>query len=154
MLGNDIVDLKLASVQSNWRRKGFLNKIFTKTEQDYIFTSLEPDLLVWQLWTLKEAAYKIYSRQTNTRTFEPTGIVCELGEESKPIQRVFIKKECYFTKTQITRNYIYSIAAVTLKDLEQSKSAIYRGNAKNFNYHALASKSISHHGDYLALVDF
>ena len=34
MIGNDIVDLDLARTQSNWQRKGFLDKIFTKKEKN------------------------------------------------------------------------------------------------------------------------
>ena len=30
MIGNDIVDLSLAAIQSNWQRRGFLEKQFTK----------------------------------------------------------------------------------------------------------------------------
>ena len=33
MIGNDIVDLNLAKTQSNWQRKGFLERQFTKKEQ-------------------------------------------------------------------------------------------------------------------------
>ena len=32
-IGNDIVDLSLAKIQSNWQRKGFLEKQFTQKEQ-------------------------------------------------------------------------------------------------------------------------
>ena len=38
MIGNDIVDLKLAKNQSNWQRKGFLEKQFTEEEQKTILT--------------------------------------------------------------------------------------------------------------------
>jgi hypothetical protein len=33
MIGNDVVDLALAQKESNWKRKGFLNKLFTSVEQ-------------------------------------------------------------------------------------------------------------------------
>ena len=36
MIGNDIVDLALAQKESNWKRKGFLDKIFTLQEQLFI----------------------------------------------------------------------------------------------------------------------
>ncbi|MET4082282.1 phosphopantetheinyl transferase (holo-ACP synthase) [Pedobacter sp. UYP30] len=154
MLGNDIVDLKLAKIQSNWRRKGYLNKIFCDAEQAYILSSPKPDELVWKLWSLKEAAYKIYNRQTGIRTFEPRAILCDVAELTTEIGEVNINEETFFTKTVVTSNYVHSIAALNLKDLQRSKIDIYRGSAKNFDYHGLSPQSVSHHGDYLALVDF
>jgi phosphopantetheinyl transferase (holo-ACP synthase) len=62
MIGNDIVDLSLAPKESNWKRKGFLDKIFTKNEQLRIIKSDNPENMVWNLWTRKEAAYKIFNR--------------------------------------------------------------------------------------------
>ena len=37
-IGNDIVDLNLAKTESNWQRKGFLEKQFTQKEQEEILT--------------------------------------------------------------------------------------------------------------------
>ena len=39
MIGNDIIDLSLAAIQSNWQRAGFLEKQFTKKEREYILNS-------------------------------------------------------------------------------------------------------------------
>lgn len=152
MLGNDVVDLKLASVQSNWRRKGFLGKIFNKAEQNLIEIAASPDVKIWQLWTLKEAAYKIYNRQTGIRTFEPSCILCTVDDDE--IGRVQINKEIFFTKSIIALEYIHTTAALSLRDLHNCSVNIYRGKAKRIDYHALNPKSVSHHGDYLALVDF
>ena len=63
MIGNDIVDLELAAVQSNWRRKGFLEKVFTASEREIISSGEDPDLTVWLLWSMKEAAYKAHQRR-------------------------------------------------------------------------------------------
>jgi len=64
MLGNDIVDLDLAKTQSNWRRKNYLDKIFTTEEQLLISSAKRPDEMVWLLWSMKESAYKIYNRKS------------------------------------------------------------------------------------------
>ena len=45
MIGNDIVDLALAQKESNWKRKGFLNKIFTEKEQLLILNAKNNDYL-------------------------------------------------------------------------------------------------------------
>jgi phosphopantetheinyl transferase (holo-ACP synthase) len=71
MIGNDIVDLALARKESNWQRKGFLDKIFTKKEQLQIVTAQNPETMVWNLWSRKEAVYKIYNRETGIRAFIP-----------------------------------------------------------------------------------
>ena len=76
MIGNDIVDLNLAKTQSNWKRKGYLDKIFTENEQNLIFESENPTAKVWNLWSRKEAAYKIYNRSTNIRVFNPKKFDC------------------------------------------------------------------------------
>ena len=154
MIGNDIVDLALAKKESNWQRNRFLDKIFTENEQLLITNALNPEIMVWNLWTRKEAAYKIYNKQTGIRTFEPRLILCDLAKVASESGRVRIKNEVYFTKTIVTSNYVHSTAALNELDLQRSKIDIYRGNAKNFDYHTLSPKSISHHGDYLALVDF
>ena len=39
MIGNDIIDLSLAETESNWQRKGFLEKQFTAKEQAIIDTA-------------------------------------------------------------------------------------------------------------------
>ena len=39
MIGNDLVDLKVASVESNWKRPRFLDKVFTIEEQQLIMNS-------------------------------------------------------------------------------------------------------------------
>lgn len=63
MIGNDIIDLQLASRQSNWRRKGFLEKVFTSSEREIIKASEEKEECVWLLWSMKEAAYKAHQRK-------------------------------------------------------------------------------------------
>ncbi len=107
MIGNDIVDLALAKVESNWKRKGYLDKIFTVQEQYLIFNSENPEIMVWNLWSRKEAAYKIFNRQTGIRAFNP--IQFENFEIEKNIGSVHAFNVVYFTKTEITTNYIHSV---------------------------------------------
>lgn len=63
MVGNDVVDLKLAKQQSDWRKRGFLDKVFTGCEQQLIKDTSDPDETVWLLWSMKEAAYKAHQRR-------------------------------------------------------------------------------------------
>jgi len=106
--GNDIVDLKTAAAESNWKRKGFIEKIFTLQEQQYILDAAVPDEMVWKLWSMKESAYKIYTRQFGGRFFAPLACKCQLLTEFTG--SVEINNITCQTTTNITKNYIYSIA--------------------------------------------
>ena len=108
MIGNDIVDLALARKQSNWRRKGYLEKIFTQHEQHLISHSQNPELMVWNLWSRKEAAYKIYNRETGIRAFIPLKLECSY--ESENIGTVSYRGFEYFTKTVLSEDFIYTIS--------------------------------------------
>jgi len=59
MIGNDIIDIAEAKEKSNWQRKGFFKKIFTKEEQSFILNSNNSELMVWLFWSMKESSYKV-----------------------------------------------------------------------------------------------
>lgn len=108
MTGNDIVDIASAAAESNWKRKGFLEKLFTKQEQNYIHAAVVPAEMVWKLWSMKESAYKIYIRQYGGRFFAPLKFNCTILNKSKGT--VNINNATYLTTTTLTKKYIYSIA--------------------------------------------
>lgn len=111
MIGNDIVDLALAKRESNWRRRGYLDKIFTPHEQHLIQTATNPDQLVWLLWSMKESAYKLAVRRSQNRVFAPAKIACEIisrGSETAT-GNVFYNGACQ-TKSVITPRYISTVA--------------------------------------------
>ncbi|MBZ9729704.1 4'-phosphopantetheinyl transferase superfamily protein [Salegentibacter sp. JZCK2] len=81
MIGNDIIDLNLAFKQSNWQRRGFLQKIFTTDEQDFILNAENPELNVWLLWSMKESVYKAVQRKYHLEPFNnPKRFVCKQVE--------------------------------------------------------------------------
>ncbi len=108
MTGNDIVDMRVAATESNWRRKGFLEKIFSLQEQEYIKDSCAPDEMVWKLWTMKESAYKAYTRQFGGRFYTPQKFSCTVLSATTGL--VVFNNIYYQTNTITTKNYIYSIA--------------------------------------------
>ena len=114
MIGNDIVDLHLEKKESNWNRKGFLDKIYTKNEQKLILAAENPDLSVWNLWSRKEAAYKIYNRSTRIRAFNPTKLEClEVSfNENESFGIVHLDDIIFLTKTTVNTDFINSIAFV------------------------------------------
>lgn len=121
MIGNDIVDLNLAAVQSNWKRNRFLDKVFVEYEQELIFSSEVPFKMLWLLWSMKESAYKIYVQQTSKRFFNPKKIKCKLTSKTEGV--VEINSVKYMTKSQINNNFVYTIAS--LKNNEEVMSTTF-----------------------------
>lgn len=155
MIGNDIVDLDLARIESNWQRKGFLDKIFTNKEQLLILDAKNPEVMVWNLWSRKEAAYKIYNRQTGIRGYFPLQLECIY--ENQNLGTVTILGNTYYTQTEIHQEYIYTVAVVEKKLFEilivlKPKETIYKANGIPNRIHLDTQNSklvsISHHGRF------
>ena len=165
MIGNDIVDLALAQKESQWKRKGFLDKIFTRNEQLLILNSNNPAIMVWNLWSRKEAAYKIYNRQTNIRGYFPLQLECFDLEITNGIilGKVVMKNRIYYTKTEINPEYIDTIAVEKQSNFDSIKTLENRNNIQKnngipnyFENKNSVSRpvSISHHGRFERIVCF
>lgn len=151
MIGNDIVDLLQAHKDSNWNRNGYLDKIFTDEEQFLISSDMYPSLMVWLLWSMKEAAYKINSRATKLRTFAPIKLRCNnlIIKNGRATGNVLYEGVLYFTSSVFNDDYVHTLAAVTEKDLTLAEVKITEHT--NNNYRSSNPVSVSHHGRYLAL---
>ncbi|KQR65257.1 hypothetical protein ASF92_20200 [Pedobacter sp. Leaf176] len=179
MLGNDIVDLNLAKIQSNWRRKNYLDKIFTEEEHRLISSAKDPDVLVWILWSMKESAYKICNRITNKRLFNPAAFQCSIVELNNETAKGLVNYNTLkvLTTTEIKTEFIHTIAT---DDIRFSKNIRLWRNQYPLNYPQLFNKqntdyqlyknennlpevknlcnktphhvSVSHHGNYLCIV--
>lgn len=152
MIGNDVVDLEQAAKDSNWKRKGYLDKIYTHQEQQLFLNSPNASQIVWTLWTMKEAAYKIYSREKNIRIFAPTSLVCSELDFSKHTGVVKVDNKTYYTKSYLSKSYIHTLAAPSLIILSKIKEIVYLNPSSSFHYRDTNPKCVSHHGQYLALV--
>ena len=108
-MGNDIVDLVLAKRESNWKRKGYLDKLFTDLEQNYIYNAKNQDTMVWILWSLKESTYKAYQRIQINRGFYPQKIKIKSLEikDSIAISTLELFGMDFFGKTTITTDWIH-----------------------------------------------
>lgn len=154
MIGNDVVDLQLARKESNWQRKGFLDKIFTKNEQLLIQKSKNQELAIWNLWSRKEAAYKIWNRHTRIRKYNPIQFEC-LNLELE-VGKVQFKNIIFFTKTVFTDDFIHSISVSNF--LELDKVEVLNNSIKTIKQNGipfiinenLEKKPISksHHGQF------
>ena len=176
-IGNDIVDLNLAKIESNWQRKGFLEKQFTQKEQDEILSSENPFLKVWLFWSMKEAAYKCYTQKFKERFFAPRKFECTAI--SKDRGTVVFEENTFYTVSIFNALYISTIArekkeetvicsaiglpseidldlkiklaaeiGVSVEGIEKRKTTI---GAPLFYYQEellTTSCSISHHGNY------
>lgn len=163
MIGNDIIDLALARKESNWKRSRFLDKIFTVKEQILIADTEKPELMVWNLWSRKEAAYKIYNRETGIRGYFPLQLECV--HENEISGSVSIKGNTYFTKTIISDAFIHTIAVVKKENFDaikkiNSNETISKTDGIPFiideQTKIIKPVSISHHGQFwegITLID-
>lgn len=157
MIGNDIVDLELAAKESNWLRPGWLNKIFTADEQSAILSAPDPQVMVWLLWSCKEAVYKIVNRHTRIRTYAPLQFNCSASSGL-----VAHNGRLYPFRSSQTANCIHTVAVgeeALFDTLE-----IHTGDADSRQQWNITKDkdgipdlagnpvSVSHHGRYAGLV--
>ena len=105
MVGNDVVDLEEAKRTSNWERPRYLEKLFTSKEQQLIHNATNSFSMVWRLWSMKEAAYKLYTQLNPSRFYNPKGFECDISDLNGIVK--FKDFECN-VKTQIASKYILS----------------------------------------------
>jgi len=110
MSGNDIVDIQTAAKENNWKRCGYLEKIFIPAEQRYILGSPDPGQMVWRLWSMKESACKVHMRQRGERRFTPLKFQCTVYNDDSGSVVTADGHYQYNTSTIHTEEYIYSIA--------------------------------------------
>ena len=157
MIGNDIIDLAQSRAESNWRRKGFIVKLFTAKEQLLIKNYAKPETMVWLLWSMKEAAYKIYNRQTKIREFSPRKLSCAINSlhTNYAFGKVVCNDNVYYTKSIFSLESIHTIAVDNFENInnvvEIEKQEIVKDESgipylKTAN--TLQDISISHHGKF------
>ncbi|MCB7480177.1 4'-phosphopantetheinyl transferase superfamily protein [Christiangramia sediminis] len=108
MIGNDIIDLKVSLANKRAENHRFLRKIFNQDEILTIWNSKNPELMLWQFWSMKEAAYKAHQRKFNlARKLNPISYNCSLhsGDISGTVE---IERETYILKTVINPEYIHT----------------------------------------------
>lgn len=163
MIGNDIVDIKQSRLESNWQRKGFVQKIFTTQEHLLISNAQNPETMIWMLWSMKEAAYKIYNRKTKLRRYIPQQFVCTITSQNQDciLGKVNCEENVYYTKTILTQESINTIAVNSISDFKnvieiKNKNIIKDKNGVpyliNSSSNTIQDVSISHHGRFEKVV--
>ena len=135
MIGNDIIDLTCAKSESNWRRKGYLNKIFTDYEQKEIISHTKPDILIWILWSMKEAAYKANHRITNVKEYSPTKIRCNIiNNNNNNIYNANVDYNGirFNTQTQVFEDYIHTVSLYNSNDFSKIKEINIKNYPENY----------------------
>lgn len=153
MIGNDVVDLALAQKESNFSRIGFLQKLFTESEQDLINAATSRELMVWNLWSRKEAAYKIYNRETGQRRFMPLHLECIFESENRG--KVICGDKVYYTQTTTAKGCIETVAVINESDFLklvflENTVGIHKKNGIPF--YDNRPVSISHHGNFERII--
>lgn len=113
MIGNDVVDLTAAARESDWRRKGFLEKVFSEREREVIFGAEDHHQMVWLLWSMKEAAYKARQRAYSLpRTIDWQAFECELQgfSSQKATGIVETSRTRFFITADLTSEVIHTTA--------------------------------------------
>lgn len=154
MIGNDIVDLNRAAVESNWKRTGYLEKIFTLAERFLIHSAKDTDVMVWLFWSMKEAVYKAATDQTKIRSFAPFLLDCNnlILHPGSATGNVIYNGKTYYSQSILTPDYIHTIAVGKPKLLNQVKLKISDYDVMDRSYKNSNPASVSHHGAYLALI--
>lgn len=179
MLGNDVVDLNLAAVQSNWQRKGFIDKICSADELALIGAAHDPYSFFWRLWTMKEACYKLINRRNGIRLLNPRSYVCSGFHYGQGTHWAEVRYDgcSYPVLSSRTSGYIHSIAlsskklisSLVLQQLTYTPDYLEVFNRGSGHYQLRKSAaglpnmvhkysqlsrpaSISHHGKWLMIV--
>ncbi|KGO94723.1 4'-phosphopantetheinyl transferase family protein [Flavobacterium subsaxonicum] len=157
MIGNDVVDIIQSRKESNWQRRGFLDKLFTISEQQLINHHPDPETMVWLLWSMKESAYKIYNRQTGIRAFIPLQLeCCKISQNDKGFTgEVHCKRFIFYTESEILEDIIHTKALCSkglFNKITEVKNAAVVKDISGFPYiyghqnKTLEPVSVSHHG--------
>ncbi len=111
MIGNDVIDLVLAKKESNWKRKGFLTKLFTSFEQELIAKATNQEEMVWMIWSIKESVYKAYQRINYNEGFYPTKIeILEINAKNESVVQLF--GTLFYGKTTSDSDFIKTIVVL------------------------------------------
>lgn len=146
MIGNDIIDLERAKIESDWRRKGYLNKLFTSFEQELINSTTDLDIMVWSLWSMKEAVYKAEYRSSLKFEYAPLNAYCiDLKRTIKGFESQFVYNEKkYFTITEVIPNFIHTIAFKSKADYKNIKSIVRKYYPKKYESYLKTVNFLSH----------
>ncbi|HKJ49515.1 MAG TPA: 4'-phosphopantetheinyl transferase superfamily protein [Christiangramia sp.] len=178
MIGNDIIDLKVARAERKSENLRFIDKVFTHNEKTAICNALDPELHLWVLWSMKEAAYKAHQRIYNIpRKLNPGSYECsyscqansgivKIGSNEYPI-KIMIKSQYIHSTTYsgelIQNTYINGKSStnellskfLTTLSIDKDEVELYKDpnaipSICNKNSSKILPITVSHHGNFTA----
>ena len=108
MIGNDIVDLSIASFNSEERRDRYALKILHPNELEIYQRSSQKTILIWRYWSIKEAVYKAFAQQNPAAVFSPSKI--EIGIHSSKNATAHIAGNHFQCTSTISEMLVYTVA--------------------------------------------
>jgi len=115
IIGNDLIDLEIALDKPRINNDRFLSKVFSDNEIEQIRLHSQPELAIWKIWSMKEAAYKAHQRLFHIPArLDPVTYECDLDNLS-----VSKNQNIYIIKSVQDENQIYSW--IEFKNLDHIK---------------------------------
>ena len=114
MIGNDVVHLPTARKESNPFRPGWIDKVFSVSEQSFLYDCRNKEISLWTLWSIKEATYKIHQRQFKLKPiFNPKDIEVDCSSVTGGSAKSRIGGKKYSIRYQYQSECIHSIARIS-----------------------------------------
>jgi len=113
-IGNDIIDLSYWLPLNKASNPRYIDKICTKKEKQTLAFAKNPNLMLMQLWSMKEAAYKVAIKLGAKRAFIPKRLECRIIDERRGL--VCSEWGEMETDTEGNANYIHTIANSDMLD--------------------------------------
>ena len=109
-IGNDIVDLCDPLAQSKENNLAFLARVFSSEEQRLISKSIAPHVMLWTLWSIKEASLKAAKKLLSNINFIPKKFSCEIIEAKRARWRCYYNSACFNVHVTTTSDYVHAVA--------------------------------------------
>ena len=134
-IGNDIVDLNDPQAQGKENNLAFLSRVFSSAEQRLISESSAPHVMLWTLWSIKEASFKAAQKLLSDIRFIPKKFLCEIVEAKSAQWHCCYSSACFNVQVTTTNDYVHAVAvneasffvsAVLLEKCEENASNAVR----------------------------
>jgi phosphopantetheinyl transferase len=138
-VGNDILSLKDNSNMLSFSNQKYIRKILTEKELHFINNIHNINHSPYLFWTCKESAYKIALKMGLDQGFVPQYfdvnplIFAEYGNIFRISGTVFFENNVYYFQSEISTEYISTIACTYKHGLSDIKKHIYSNVDSNQN---------------------
>jgi len=122
-VGNDVVNIGHPANANRSLSSKFLAKVCSSKEQEYVLESESPNIALWQLWSLKESAFKVLMKMGEMSFFAPNRIeVLDTGIQNKKVIETMFKSNVVYLKSSVLNERITSVASNSLDGINKAVS--------------------------------